>query len=132
MLEEEGYRPDYADEAWGAIKPALYRLSQDQPSGDDAVFDYWPNALQTITLLYEVGVMQEFKWASQIDLATRQERYVLPSYYLHHVEESCGHDVARMVAQAFIKLGWFIGTYPDTIGTDSVSYGIPEDRMAIE
>lgn len=73
---------DLHNEAWSIISEALYRLSTDRPTGDDSVFDYWPNALIAVQEVY--GMFIEAETPLEIR-----------DYFLHHFEESCGRDLTQ-------------------------------------
>ncbi len=50
---EVAFKNDYYEHVWSCISQGLVNLAIDRPTGDDSVFDYWPGALEAITVLYD-------------------------------------------------------------------------------
>ena len=74
------YDKRFLDRLWSLISRSLILLAIDQPSGDDSVYDYWPNAYEMVQKLY--AIYQE--------PIPNQSKAVVEDYFIHHFKESCG------------------------------------------
>lgn len=117
MNEQERLRAYHQDEelrseAWALVSEGLTMLAQSRPSGDDSVYDYWPNGLACITTLYDSGYSDGIR--------------EMPEYFLQHLDESCGQVFAMKVEKMLVKLGFTIvvpsinTTWEDTYEQDQV------------
>jgi hypothetical protein len=78
------------DAAWPVIQSALRCLAERRPSGDDSVYDYWPNALEAISALYAATFCDGIN--------------EIEDYLIQHLDESCGSEITQAYLEALAEL----------------------------
>ena len=78
------------------IRLGLAQLANIRPSGDDEVFDYYPNALDCLLQVYR-------EWSEHME--GTQSQYKMGWYSFQHLAEECSESVVTDIHAALAWLG---------------------------
>lgn len=107
------------DRLWQGVSTGLAILATSKPSGDDAVFDYWPNALEGLSLMYQA-------W-------TEEGSGRIEWYVVQHMEESLPMDVVSQCKRALAYAGWTLVLPEEDAETrEMYSHIFPPDQIIEE